>query len=1572
MRQGILTLLVVFLFILSGLLIVIPTSDIIPSASAKSSWVETSDTDFSKGTKSKVEIQKSGILAELILDSNEWGLLKPLTKPGARATFAMSSFYASSKVLLFGGYDKTYDDETWAYDISKGGSWVNAKPKTNPGGRAGHSMASIFKSDNLVMYGGHDGSSYLSDTWVFDESLGDWAQKTITFTTPGRRAYYSMVARPDDDQVMLFGGYDGKSKFDDTWLYDLSDNKWVLRKPATKPTARMDHAMAAFASDDKVLLFGGDTGSLNGDTWVYDFSDDKWVNQNPKVKPRARKFHSMATITKTDKVLLYGGWDGKDNDETWIYDLSDNEWTLLTPYDNPTTKHSHGLAHDWSSDQVLLFGGKSGSTFMSETWIYDHGRFVTSGTFYSAKNDTGGNSSFKKIYWSTENPTSTTIKFQLRTAATDTDLNSKSFVGPGGSNTLYYTTSGSEIWEKHNGDRWVQYRAVLSTTDTSKTPILQDVTISYNRWPASSSLIGPVNKILIKNNKPKFEWKINDVDSKGQSAFQVLIDNDYKFTSVDYDSGMVNSTNTYWQFPANTSYKKIVDGTWFWKVRIKDTDGDWGPYSEYWTVIIDATPPKSFTPTSEPSGWTNNSKPVISFATTDALSGIKYYEVRINDGSFNKQTSPYTLPSLTEGTHNITVRAHDVAGNYIDCFVDVFIDKTAPASFTPEADPSTWTTDKQPDITFSTTDTPSGIDHYEMSVDQGTFSIKSSPATLSPQTDGTHKVTIKAVDLAGNSITGSVNVHIDTSSPSITHTPVTSGTKDFPITITAIIEDEHSGVDLVTLYYKKPKESVYSTKPMTADGNTYSAEISAASVTEEGIEYYLKAIDQSSPPNTIYFGKDGETGTEPAPVTDIDISITLDDVTPPTITHVPILNLTLGDDLIITSTVVDDATGVKYAKLFYKKESDAAYSNISMVKSGNIYSIEVPTDVITNDGLGYYIETSDSAPAPNIAYYGATGQVAEKPDSTNDIDILVLEKDSTPPTIIETSPIGDNVPVGTTILVTFSESMDLAATESVFSINPTLTGSTNWEENKLIFTPDSALEYGTEYDVKVGSNAKDLAGNILGTDTNWQFTTTSVKDTTPPEILDKFPVGLTVHVDTKISVAFNEPMLRQDTESAFSINPNVNGTYQWIGSTLTFTPALPLAYETQYIVNVSTDAKDLVGNNLLTEFIWQFTTEKLEEITEAPTILDKLPIGNNVSVDTTISVAFSELMKKEDTEAAFSIFPVAIGTFYWLGSTLTFIPTSPLEYNTHYNVSISSHAKNLDGINLEEDYRWSFTTGKSEKVDTDGDNILDSIDDDDDNDGFKDEWEIFLGTDTLNSEDSPLDTDHDGAPDGDETNSHQWMDKDDDDDGYNDAEELIAGTDPKNPKSKPKVEDDGDKRSALGLEWDIWEPILTGLTILGTIIVALIGFFKLRKKRSKLQEYIDKIDEIYTNYDKDYKSCRRELIALQGTIKREFKQHKIDDNHFLILDRKINDYLQELKIFERPEKVSKPDETKEPKKNKESKKSEGAKKPSESGKGSKESKENKDQNVDEKPHEAPDKPSEQTKLPEPEESGKPE
>ena len=594
---------VIVIMIYSGLLINIPFNPIIHPANAASTWIQTSDSDFNNGTLSNVTVVGIGEDAELRLKSikyEEWVKKLDSITPYGRPRHALASIYGIDKVLLFGGdaQDKDYSNDTWVYTLSDN-NWIEKTPSTIPTERQEHAMATIYGTDKVMLFGGEikdwEGSG---DTWIYDLSDNTWTKKT-PMSKPSPRYKHAMATIWGTDKVVLFGGYywDESSwkniYYDDTWVYDLSEDTWAnMNLSGNKPSTTENHAMASIYGDDKVVLFGGSFYNGNwvycNETWVYDLSNNNWTNMNPSGnKPSSRNNHAIASVDWTDKAVLFGGNNGSD--ETWVYDLSDNNWTNKTPLSKPSPRTNHTMASIYGTDKVVLF---SGDFYLHDTWVFDLSVHVKTGTFVSHPYDIGPKSSFKIINWSANTSTNTNIKFQLRTAATESGLSSKDFVGSDGNILTYYMFPPSNIWSGHNGERWIQYKVYFNTANKNETPKLKNVTISYNCWP-DTILFSPTNGSITITNKPTFVWNFTDQDSKQQTAFQVLIDDDSKFESVDYNSGEQNSPNQQWQFPSGTSYTIIHDGMWYWKVRTKDNDGDWGIYSPPWEITIDSGAPSS-------------------------------------------------------------------------------------------------------------------------------------------------------------------------------------------------------------------------------------------------------------------------------------------------------------------------------------------------------------------------------------------------------------------------------------------------------------------------------------------------------------------------------------------------------------------------------------------------------------------------------------------------------------------------------------------------------------------------------------------------------------------------------------------------------------------------------------------------------------------------------------------------------------------------------------------------------------------------------------------------------------------
>jgi hypothetical protein len=85
------------------------------------------------------------------------------------------------------------------------------------------------------------------------------------------------------------------------------------------------------------------------------------------------------------------------------------------------------------------------------------------------------------IDWVAETPHKTAVQFQVRTAASEADLDNATWIGPGGADSWFSRSGASLRQRKDLNGQWIQYRARLLTPNGGPTPYLTSVTISFER-----------------------------------------------------------------------------------------------------------------------------------------------------------------------------------------------------------------------------------------------------------------------------------------------------------------------------------------------------------------------------------------------------------------------------------------------------------------------------------------------------------------------------------------------------------------------------------------------------------------------------------------------------------------------------------------------------------------------------------------------------------------------------------------------------------------------------------------------------------------------------------------------------------------------------------------------------------------------------------------------------------------------------------------------------------------------------------------------------------------------------------
>jgi N-acetylneuraminic acid mutarotase len=314
--------------------------------------------------------------------STEWIEGNPSTSPSKRITRGIA-YIGNQKVILFGGLSSSLDylGDTWEYDTTTD-TWTNMNPSTAPAGRSNFGMAGT-DDNRALLFGGFNGSR-LDDTWMYEPSSNEWTQMSPGGTLPVGRSGHKMVNGRNGKLYMFGGRLTSGSWCSDLWEYDVAEDTWTMLTPSGTIPFDRSHFGFAYGGDDKLVMFGGfDNNTRYNDTWIYDISDNEWTEQSPTTLPHEREYLSM-TYIGNDTVMMFGGyfWDTVNPaifyNDTWYYSITTNEWTEITVDDpKPSPRWEPSLAWVEGINKLILFGGyyyddNTGpfGEYYNDTWLY--------------------------------------------------------------------------------------------------------------------------------------------------------------------------------------------------------------------------------------------------------------------------------------------------------------------------------------------------------------------------------------------------------------------------------------------------------------------------------------------------------------------------------------------------------------------------------------------------------------------------------------------------------------------------------------------------------------------------------------------------------------------------------------------------------------------------------------------------------------------------------------------------------------------------------------------------------------------------------------------------------------------------------------------------------------------------------------------------------------------------------------------------------------------------------------------------------------------------------------------------
>jgi hypothetical protein len=545
----------------------------------------------------------------------------------------------------------------------------------------------------------------------------------------------ALVRNGSDDAIFALRG--ASTGF---YRYSISGNSWTTLAPV--PGAVDSGVVFRNGSDNELYAIQG-----NGSTGFYRYSISGNVWTTLAAVPAPVHFGAAAVRNgDDDEIYFLRGYSSG----FYRYSISGNVWTALASVPTHVGAGS-SLLRNGADNTIFILPGENSPYF----WRYTvkGTAYPSTGTFTSAVIDTHGATSFGDLSWTKELTVGTTLTLATRSGSTAT---------PDGTWSAFSSelsgSAGSAITSP--AARYIQYRASFGTSNSARTAILNDMTLSYSARSPSGFLRSSVYDTTEANVAISgLSWtedaslptgtmvKISLRTAQTAAGF---IDNWQELTNAAAGCTKAAGTVT---CPASAIPVPLTDGgdNRFLQYKVTETTNSASTPtigSIVLTYAATAQQPPNTLIDGRPTGRVNATTASFTFHGTEIGSTFR---CSLDAASFSPCISPKQYVGLSDGAHTFQVRATDSSGDF----------DTSPTTAKWTVDtipPNTIITGRPsgdvnpPTATFtfiSTQTTPTG-DTFECKLDNEPFSPCTSPKTFTALIDGHHFFQVRATDIAGN------------------------------------------------------------------------------------------------------------------------------------------------------------------------------------------------------------------------------------------------------------------------------------------------------------------------------------------------------------------------------------------------------------------------------------------------------------------------------------------------------------------------------------------------------------------------------------------------------------------------------------------------------------------------------------------------------------------------------------------------------------------------------------------------------------------------------------------------------
>ena len=264
-------------------------------------------------------------------------------------------------------------------------SFVKRTKETIPSARSGHVLLNDNKNQCIYVLGGYNDNGPLDDIYRYDYKINKWTKlitsssssssKIITTPLPRLECDCCLMSAGDNTNIYLFGGIqnidDQVLIYNDLWYYNTNKLSWLCIAEETPISERSGHVLLSISSNNFIVHGGECLGRWFDDTWLYDINQKKWIliAINGK-KPIPRSSHSIVYCEDSNVIALFGGVTSSSTqhemvhlNDLWILDMKTNNdpkeliWQMVTfPGLSPSPRDLAALM-SVGNGKIMIMGG---------------------------------------------------------------------------------------------------------------------------------------------------------------------------------------------------------------------------------------------------------------------------------------------------------------------------------------------------------------------------------------------------------------------------------------------------------------------------------------------------------------------------------------------------------------------------------------------------------------------------------------------------------------------------------------------------------------------------------------------------------------------------------------------------------------------------------------------------------------------------------------------------------------------------------------------------------------------------------------------------------------------------------------------------------------------------------------------------------------------------------------------------------------------------------------------------------------------------------------------------------------